>query len=441
MGSLTCFPQSQTTFKKINQATGLSNGRVTSIVKEKDGFIWIGTKNGLNRYDGLQVKVYNKKNSNLGSNDISDLFIDSKNRLWITTLGGGVNYYNPLNDTFKIFKNIPNDSNSLLSNHVNTVIEDSKGRIWLGTEKGLCKFDTSKNQFISYTDQPTTNQSKNSNSITCIYEDKNGDLWVGTFGNGLFLFDVAEEKFNQIIPKETQISDFINAISELNPDKILIGTSGSGLLLVDITTFKFSNFFKENLSFKQNINIVRSIKKDSRDNLWIGTDGNGVFEIEYPNAKNPIIHNYLYNSQLESSLSGNAIYEIMDDNDSNIWIGTAWNGISILDKKNTNEILFSDIIGLNPTPVLSIYKNKKNLYLGLDGEGLTIYNQQLNQVKYYNEKSKNISVKGKFIQKITESKNGDIWLGTFANGLIKFDEKLNTFKQYKHEFENEKSIS
>ncbi|SFZ94209.1 hypothetical protein SAMN05428642_1042 [Flaviramulus basaltis] len=441
VGTLICFSQSQTTFKKINQSTGLSNGRITSIVKEKEGFIWIGTKNGLNRYDGLQVKVYTKKNSNLGSNDISDLFIDSKNRLWITTLGGGVNYYDPLNDTFQVFKNIPNNSKSLLSNQVNTVIEDSKGNIWLGTEKGLCKFNTSTNQFISYTNQPTADQSKNSNSITCIYEDKNGDLWVGTFGNGLFLFDVVEEKFNQITPKETQISDFINAISELNPDKILIGTSGSGLLLVDISTFKFSNFFKENLSFKHDINIVRSIKKDSRDNLWIGTDGNGVFEIEYPNAKSPIIHNYLYNSQLESSLSGNAIYEIMDDNDSNIWIGTAWNGISILDKKNTNEILFSDIIGLNPTPVLSIYKNKKNLYLGLDGEGLTIYNQQLNKVKYYNEKSKNVSVKGKFIQKIAESKNGDIWLGTFANGLVKFNEKLNTFKQYKHEFKSKNSIS
>ncbi|ULC60361.1 ATP-binding protein [Flaviramulus sp. BrNp1-15] len=441
VGTLFCFSQSQTTFKKINQSTGLSNGRITSIVKEKDGFIWIGTKNGLNRYDGLQVKVYNKKNSNLGSNDISDLFIDSKNRLWITTLGGGVNYYNPLNDTFRVFKNNPNDSKSLLSNHVNTVIEDSKGGIWFGTEKGLCKFNTDTNQFISYTEQPTENQSTNSNSITCIYEDKNGNLWVGTFGNGLFLFDATEGKFNQIIPKETQISAFINAISELNPDKILIGTSGSGLLLVDISTFKFSNFFKEDLSFKQDINIVRSIKKDSRDNLWIGTDGNGVFEIEYPNAKSPIIHNYLYNSQLESSLSGNAIYEIMDDNDSNIWIGTAWNGISILDKKNTNEILFSDIIGVNPTPVLSIYKNKKNLYLGLDGDGLTVYNQQLDKVKYYNEKSKNTSIKAKFIQKITESKSGDIWLGTFANGLIKFNESSNTFKQYKHEFENEKSIS
>ena len=437
LGINLCLSQAQSVFKKINQSSGLSNGRITSIVKEKDGFIWIGTKNGLNRYDGLDVKVYNKKNSNLTSNDISDLLIDSKKRLWITTLGGGLNYYNAMNDTFEVFKSTEN----MLSSHVTTVIEDSKGQIWLGTEKGLCKLNTDTNTFISFTNELNIGQSKKSNNVTSIYEDKNGNLWIGTFGNGLFIFDIVEERFQQITPEQTQISDFIYAISDLNPDKILIGTNGSGLLLVDITTLKFSNFFKENLAFKQDVNIVRSIKKDSKDNLWIGTDGNGVFEIQYPNGKNPIVHNYLYNSQLESSLSGNAIYDIMDDGDYNIWIGTAWNGISIVDKKNTNEILFSDIVGVNPSPVLSIYKNNKKLYFGLDGNGLTVYDVEFDKVKYYNEKQKPSTIKGKYIQKIIETKDGNIWLGTFANGLIKFNEQRDKFTHYRHEFKNDESIS
>ena len=102
-GMVICLSQSQVVLKKINQSTGLSNGRITSMAKEKDGFVWIGTNNGLNRYDGLGVKVYDKRNSTISSNDISDILIDSKNRIWITTLGGGLNYYNPLNDTFQIF--------------------------------------------------------------------------------------------------------------------------------------------------------------------------------------------------------------------------------------------------------------------------------------------------------------------------------------------------
>lgn len=436
-----CFSQSQAVFKKINQSSGLSNGRITSMVKEKDGFVWIGTNNGLNRYDGLEIKVYNKRNSTIGSNDISDILIDSKNRIWITTLGGGLNYYNPLNDTFQIFKNNPNNPKSLLSNNVSTLIEDSKGLIWLGTEKGLCSFNPINKQFVSYTNQFNNSQTKKSNSITSIYEDKNRNLWIGTFGNGLFLFDREEKKFTQIKSEELQVSDFINVISPLDPDRILIGTSGSGLLLFDLATRKFSDFLKENLALKQEINIVRSIKIDRKNNLWIGTDGNGLFEVEYPNAKRPIIHNYLYNSQLETSLSGNAIYTIMDDNDSNIWIGTAWNGISFLDKKNRSELLFSDIVGLNPSPVLSIYKKDKELYLGLDGEGLTVFNTETAKVKYYNEKHHNTGIKGNYIQKITETKDGTLWLGTFKNGLVKFNKKTDQFVQYRHKFENKSSIS
>lgn len=441
LGTLICFPQSQTVFKKINKSSGLSNGRITSMAKEKDGFVWIGTNNGLNRYDGLGFKVYNKRNSSIGSNDISDILIDSKNRIWITTLGGGLNYYNPLDDTFQIFKNNPGNPKSLISDNVSTLIEDSKGLIWLGTEKGLCRFNPITRQFVSYTNKFSNNQTKKSNSITSIYEDKNKNLWIGTFGNGLFLFDKTEKKFTQIKSESVYVSDFINVISALNPDKILIGTSGSGLLLYDLATQKFSDFLKDNLALKQEINIVRSVKIDSKNNLWIGTDGNGVFEVEYPNASHPVIHNYLYNPQLETSLSGNSIYTIIDDADANIWIGTAWNGISVLDKKNRSELLFSDIVGLNPSPVLSIYKKNSELYLGLDGEGLTVFNAASNKARYYNEKYHNTSIKGRYIQKIIETTDGMLWLGTFKNGLVKFNRQSDQFEQFNHKFGNKSSIS
>lgn len=441
LASIVCFSQNITTFKKINQTTGLSNSRITGIAREEGGFVWIGTNNGLNRFDGLEIKIYNKKNSNLESSDISDILIDSQSRLWIATLGGGLHYYNPFEDDFKVFKNEPNDFESLNSNAVNTLIEDSKGGIWLGTEAGLCYFNPSTNRFRSYSNQLDTSQTKKSIGVTSVFEDKNGNLWIGTFGNGLFLFDVRNKSFQQIISEETPIPDFIYVISQLNPDKILVGTNGSGLLIIDLATLKASNFLIDNLSLNQDIKIVRSLNIDSRNNLWIGTDGNGAFEVENPNGKNPLIHNYLYNSQLQTSLSGNAVYEIMEGIDSNIWFGTAWNGISILDKTNTSELLYSDIIGLNPSPVLSVFKNEDKLYLGLDGSGLTIYNQELDDVEYYNEKNKNTSIKAKYIQKIFKSENGSIWLGTFKNGLIKFNEQTNKTIQYKYQFDKANSIS
>ncbi|MEN3324985.1 two-component regulator propeller domain-containing protein [Mariniflexile soesokkakense] len=438
-GIIICSSQSQPVFKKINQFAGLSNGRVTSIVKNNNDFVWIGTNNGLNRYDGKDIKIYNKQNSSLSANDISDLLIDSKGTMWIATLGGGLNFYNPTNNTFHSFKNIPKTPNSLLSNHVNALIEDLNGFIWLGTEKGLCMLNKETQKFTSFPYQFDKSKTQSFN-ITSIFEDKNNNLWIGTFGNGLYLFEKSKERFTKILSNQVYLSDFINVISSLNSDKILIGTNGSGLIMIDLTTNTFSNYFKDNINLKEEIKIVRSINKDKKDNLWVGTDGNGLFEIEYPNGKEPTVHNYTHNSQLESSLSGNTIYKIIDDNDSNIWIGTAWNGINVLDKRQTNELLYGDIIGVNPTPVLSILKTKKHLYLGLDGDGLTDYNQESKKIKYYNEKNK-ASIGGRYIQKITETEDGNLWLGTFTNGLIKFNDKTENFKQYKLQFENQNSIS
>ena len=103
--SYNSFSQIQPIFQKIDQSQGLSSSKITGIVKEKNGFIWISTQNGLNRYDGHSVRVYNKRNSNIESNDISSLFLDSKNRVWFTSYGSGLNLYDKLNDQFKTFKN------------------------------------------------------------------------------------------------------------------------------------------------------------------------------------------------------------------------------------------------------------------------------------------------------------------------------------------------
>jgi hypothetical protein len=441
LGTTFCFSQSQPVFKKVNQSNGLSTGRITAIVKEEKGYVWIGTNNGLNRFDGQEIKVYSKQNSAITSNDISDILIDSKNRIWIATLGGGLNFYDPKFDTFKAFKNNPNNPETLMSDNVGALFEDSKGLIWLGTEKGLCYFNPNNQQFVSFTNYFNDSQIKKSNGITSIYEDKNSNLWIGTFGNGLFIFDRIKKKFKQVQSKQSQIPDFINAISALDADKILLGTRGSGLLLLDINSLICSDYLKENLALKQEINIVRSLKIDSKNNLWIGTDGNGLLKVENFNKKNPVIHHYLHNSELEKSLSGNAIFEVMEDDESNIWIGTAWDGVCVIDQKNKSELLYGEKVSLKPSPVLSIFKKENLLFLGLDGEGFTEFNTTTNKATYYNSKNGKSESKANYIQKIIETKEGLFWLGTFKNGLIKFDRKTKIFTQYKHESNDKNSIS
>lgn len=430
--SYNSFSQTQPRFQKIDQSKGLSSSKITGIIKENNGFIWISTQNGLNRYDGQSVRVYNKRNSNIQSNDISSLFLDSKNRIWFTSYGSGLNLYDKLNDQFITFKNSENNKHSIISNKVNAITENSKGLFWIGTEKGLCLFDYNLNKFYRY----IYNEQQPLN-ITSIYEDKKGNLYIGTFKNGLLVFNTKSKVFEKINNGNKSIASQINVITELNSDKILLGTAANGLLSVDLKTHKVSNFFYNDKTLLEKVKIVRSIKKDSKDNLWIGSDGYGLFEVQYPNSKEPIVNNYMYNSQLASSIAGNAIYTIFEDDDSNMWIGTAWNGISVLVKKNQIEIIWSDFIGTNPSPVLSIFQNKEHIYLGLDGNGLTIYNKKNKKINLY-DKNK---IKAKYVQKIIQTKDDNLWLGTFGNGLLKYNQKNKTVKKYLPVFNDETSIS
>lgn len=433
------FSQAQPIFQKLDQSNGLSNGRVTSIKKSTNGFMWIGTKDGLNRYDGFEFKVYTKRNSKISSNHISDILIDSNGRMWVTTLGGGLNLYDPLVDDFKAYKNIPGDTKSIASNQVNVIFEDSKGLLWIGTENGLCMKMPGEEIFKSYTH---LNEDKNSithNSVRAIYEDISGNIWIGTFGGGLNKFDRVKETFSSVNSGGEFYTDFIHVISSLNDHEILIGTSGSGLLKIDITNYSFSNYFDNNLQQLSNVNIVKTIHQDHESNLWIGTDGHGILKIEKANTENPDVFNYLYDSRIKSSLSGNAVYEIYEDKEGDIWIGTAWNGINILNQDNIYDSFYSDIKGRDPSPVLAINKKDNKLYFGLDGKGLTVYNTELSKATYYN-KDENTSIGANYLQFITLSKDGTFWIGTFANGLINFNPETEKYVQYKHDLNDVGSL-
>ncbi|MFV5686907.1 two-component regulator propeller domain-containing protein [Flavobacterium sp. GB2R13] len=432
-----CFGQSQVIFNKINQTNGLSNDRVRSIVKEKNGFVWIGTENGLNRYDGNKIKTYNKQNSALSANDISDLLIDHKGKIWIATFGGGLNLYNPSNDKFVAYKNISNDNRSVPSNELNTLFEDSKGTIWLGTKNGLSFFEERKKKFKTYKFQATNKKSLSNNDVRSIYEDANKNLWIGTFGGGLNKFNPKTGVFVRINSSSAISPDYIHSISSLNKDEILIGTSGKGLLTLDVNSLSFQ---KKNYGIDKKITIVRCIKKGKNGALWIGTDGNGLFKITNINSVKPIVYNYTNDSQLESSISSNAIYNLMEDENFNIWLGTAWNGVDVLSSNKDYTFLPSADKGETPMSVLSVYKNKDAFFMGLDGKGLAVLQEKTNTVKRYNSERKN-SIGDDYIQYIKEANNGTLWIGTFVNGLVNFNYKTGSAIQFKQDIANPKSLS
>ena len=184
LNSVLNFGQNQNMLKQfLTVEEGLSHNEVTSIVQDNDGFIWIGTRGGLNRYDGYEFKVFNQipgDSNSLVNPSIESLFVDSKGNIWIGTKSGGVSKYNPYLETFKnIISNYKNSSNFLPSNRILSFFEDRKGKIWIGTwQNGVTVYDEKNNTSEKYLN----------GTVNSIIETSDGIIWVGTH-EGLFEFN------------------------------------------------------------------------------------------------------------------------------------------------------------------------------------------------------------------------------------------------------------
>lgn len=429
--------QNQIQFKHISIDQGLSNSRVTSVVQDSLGFIWVGTKNGLSRYDGTSFKVFNQRNSAISSDDISSLKIDRKGHLWIGTIGGGVSIYNPVKNSFVIYNHNIGDETSISSDDVHTVYEDSKGRVWLGTENGLSVFNEISKTFKTYMYQVNNKSSLSHNSVWSIYEQKDNVFWIGTYGGGLNKFDANTETFTRF--NHINSIEFVNIITSINQNELLIGTNGNGLLKLDVENGVFKNFLEE--TKYQDIPIIRTICQDKDSNIWVGTDGDGILKIKEKAKGKLSIDQYIYDSRLQNSLANNTVNAFFEDNQSNIWIGTAWKGINIMEKKSSDiNFYYSDVKGYNTSPILSVFKEKDVLWMGTDGKGLSIYNVKNQKLEVYNVEQQS-SVGGDFIQCIKPTRKKHYWLGTFANGLVLWDAvNKKKIKQFKRETNNDFSL-
>ncbi|TRZ44286.1 hybrid sensor histidine kinase/response regulator transcription factor [Robertkochia solimangrovi] len=438
--SLICRSQSDVQFRHLNQTDGLSYGRVTSIVRELDGFLWIGTKNGLNRYDGTEIRIYNKTNSAIQSNDISDLLIDSRQRLWVTTLGGGLHRYDETLDDFISYKHNFKTADALPSNQINTLIEDHDGLLWLGTENGLSRFNPEKEEFRNFFYMKGSQNTLSHNSIMALTTDESGQIWIGTFGGGLNRFDPDTEIFEKIIPESEVFIDFIHCLTFLNSNELLVGCRGSGLVAYNLKEQKFHQLKTDNDNLFMEGDIIRAIQKDATNRIWIGSDGAGLFRLSPGPDDIYEVENFQHSPQQSSSISGNGIYDIYVDEDGTIWIGTAWSGINFLNSNLKYDFYYSDFKGDNPSPVLSIYKEQGRLFLGLDGEGLSVYDSLNKNIRRFNSELTQ-GFKGDFIQCITKTSKGTYLLGTYTNGFLECNFETNKFISIQHEPGNPQSLS
>jgi signal transduction histidine kinase/ligand-binding sensor domain-containing protein/DNA-binding response OmpR family regulator len=374
-------------------STSLINNLVNSIKVDFDGLLWIGTYDGLSLFDPKQFKFgdinhfYELKNRPVFGNVLS---IDKglKGELWVGTLSNGVYLFNT---TLKKSVSFRSDKNSggLCSDLINVVKYDSKGRVWVGTRNGLSLIEKDGAQVSNYYFNPNDDKSLTGNYITSIIEDRNGTIWIATTNMGL-----------QKVREE------------------------SGRI-----RFERVNFFQDYYAYNPGFSIL-SMLSDKAGNIWIGTENGGLYIIEHKTQKTTRYMNDPFNTK---SLAGNSIYTIFQSKDGIVWIGTYNQGVCYYDP---NKIKFehyfqnptqSNFLNCNIIKCISFEGNE--LIIGTDGGGLTLANMDLKKSVHYTKNPGANSISSNTIMCMLPD-GPEIWLGTWDAGLNLFDARRGTFKHY-----------
>lgn len=473
-------------FKHLTVNDGLSNNWVHSILQDKYGFIWFGSDDGLDRFDGYSFREY--KNNFRDTNSISSasawtIFKDSRGELWIGTRLG-LNRYDRKNDRFIKYSEVPQqlvcsiaedkDKNLWVSTNtdlfclnlennsvhkygrndfsqkknyieLSSVVVDSRNNVWIGSTNGLFLYDKEKDSFINYNYDDNDPGSLGDNRIYSILEDKAGRLWIGNQA-GLDLFTNAQdhpqkgifEHYQNDSRDESSISKgTIRSLLEDDKHNLWIGTENGGLDMINLTNFhnRVNTFihFKNDPSNGTSLsnNSIYSLCQDEQGNIWIGTYGDGINRINLQEDK--FIH---LKSELgrKRSLNNSQVNTFLEEDDF-LWIGTE-GGLNRYNKRDdtfthfVNDPLDKKSIGSNA--VCAIYKDKLgNLWVGTWAGGLNRFDYRTETFEhYYNDPKDTSSIGSNNIFSIIEDSRGNLWIGTWGDGLNMFDRKKNTFTRY-----------
>ncbi|MBS1519447.1 MAG: response regulator [Bacteroidetes bacterium] len=417
-------------FEHFGTHEGLSQINVNCIIQDSRGFMWIGTRNGLNRYDGYKVIVYrydSKDEHSLSNNMVNDVVEDAGGNVWVAT-SNGLNRFNRKTGIFTRFTHDAHNSNSLASNVINRLTFDNNGALWIATQvDGLDCFDLKKNKFIHHTHSDAIAGAINDNNIRTVYKDSHGHIWAGTASGGLNLYDPKKNTFTSYPfhnPKTQKMwGENVISIAENNDHELWVGTQEDGLFLFNEQTGAAKNFrYAEGDPSSLSSNTIYCMQKDGAGNLWIGTENGGLSVLD---AHNQNFYKYTHDEVDGNSLNGNSIYGICRDRLGNMWLGAFSGGINLFKKSTASFELFrhnSLPNSLSNNFVLSLFEDRnKNIWIGTDGGGLNKFDPETETFTHYKQDKKGLS--GNYVLAITQDEEGKLWIGTWGNGMTVMDPK------------------
>lgn len=414
------------TFDNYTTNPGLSSSHVYAITQDKFGFMWFGTDEGLNRYDGTNFKHYRhgrNTNNGLNSSWINALYAARDGKIWVGT-EKGVCIYDPDKESLRLCQKECDTKQRLTTQRIKTIYETSDGIMWLGTTTGLIKYDTSAEHIDLYTFSHENHPNKILNEISSICEDSRHNLWIGTF-HGLYCFNPDDNSYKWYEARsqgmDIQWNNLIKDIKRYpdQPETLYLATS-SGLVIMSTDGTIIKSFNTRNSGLCDN--DLRSIMRYDDTTLLLGTS-NGLATYDINNDSFQTYTNVITD---QTSLVGMSIRSIFEDNSGNIWIATL-KGLSKLDKfrkpidiyrireysshKETNT-------GINDIDV----RPNGNRWLATDN-GIIVCDTAMNYIKTYSVKD---GLSHPMIKRLLTDSHGTLWVGT-NDGIDYYDPWSDSF--------------
>jgi len=496
-------PGAQIDFDHISVEQGLSQNTVLSILQDSLGFMWFGTGNGLNKYDGYTFTVYRATalaQSSL-ANGLSDdaiqvlyedrsgtlwigtergglnrldretgqftayrydpadpasisadyvraIYQDQAGALWVGTNGGGLNRLDLQTGQFTRFQNVPNDPGSLSHNNVLALAEDRTGTLWVGTNSGLDRYVPETGHFVHYRYDARDSHSLAANSILALYIDQSDVLWIGTGGGGLDRLDPGRTRFQHYRHDPADPTslgeDVVWAIHEDVAGALWIGTYSQGLDRLDVATGRFTHFRNDfDLSHSLSTNRVRAIYADRSGVLWVGTSGAGLNKSDV--GKKRFVH-YRNIPGDSNSLSDNNVFPIYEDQAGLLWVGTGDGGLDALDRTTGQWRHYrenpADPSALTSNRIWALWEDRAGmLWIGTAGGGLNRRDPATGTfTRYRHDPANPASLSDDDVFVLSEDRAGTLWVGTLGGGLDRLDRETGRFVRYKRDPNDPQSL-
>ena len=452
------YPGASIHFEHLTIDNGLSQNAILALLQDSHGYVWIGTQDGLNRYDGYTFTQFRNDPANPNSvsyNSISALYEDSNGYLWVGTSGGGLNRFNPVTKKFTRYLPETNNPDSLGNPVVTTIIQGWKDWLWVGTLGGLDLLDTATGKFTHFRSDISDPATLSSNAISVITPASDGKLWIGTgasgtSGGGLNRFDPITRKAEHISPNGLCLNSL--NISTILIDKngsLWVGHGGSGLPGGGLDNFDpiTGNCQHYDINTTQgqftNDNVIHLLL-DRDDHLWISFWGGGILRMEsgIPGTFTSIRHD----SVDPDSLSSDNTSALLQDSTGVLWVGTFDAGVNILDLENLQFRIYkhisSDAASLSSNNISAFAETLNgDMWIGTEETGLAHFEPATGQFTYYRYIPSNpASLSSNRIMSLYADQDGTLWVGTVNSGLNHFDPITGKSERYQHDSANPASL-